>query len=182
MDTMQILCDAEDSFLSQDIIPVTRITHPDYGLTQDEVIDRDEFIRLSLIKDFVPILSLARKDSTDDTYLVEYIGDCAIDIYLYINTVIDRWLFTQYSYGIRRIMEKVQDLAHMNSAISSDEGKINIRNRFEILIKMEFIDRIHRLSQPHTKDSGKRYQLDRKIAKLNSLILEARKIWERNAP
>jgi len=178
-----------DSWISDDEMPVSaalkviQVSDPDYGLAQDEITDRDEFIRLALISDFEPVLRLPRKEPENDSCMIDYIGDTAIEMFFNIHVVVDSWLFRQYSFGIRRIMERVRDLALMHSAISSAEGKLNTRKRFEQLVASEFTERILRLVSYHSRTTGdNRYELKRKIGELNRRVLEARIIWERNAP
>jgi hypothetical protein len=81
-------------------------------------------------------------------------------------------------------MEKVMDLATLHSCISSFQGRMRTKNRYENLINLEFGNREATLTKKHamTKDPEIRVVLRAKIAELNKRIFECRKLWEQYAP
>jgi hypothetical protein len=67
----------EDSWIDQEELPVRaglkviRKNDPDYGLSEDEVMDRNEFIRYYLLQEFELLLMIPKKDGEDDLFITD---------------------------------------------------------------------------------------------------------------
>ena len=144
--------------------------------------DRNEFIRCYLWKDFEALLLIPVETPKND-FFIESFDESAfntVDFYrLHPSKPFDR-----YAYRIKKVMEKVMDLAIMHSCITSSEGRLNTLKRYENLVESEFRATSAALAYWYKKafDSDRRFELKRKIAKLNRRILECKMIWERYAP
>ena len=92
--------------------------------------------------------------------------------------------FNRYAYRIKKIMEKVMDLAMYHSCISSFQDRMRVKNRYEHLINTEFGNRAAWLTKKYemTKNPEIRIALRAKIAELNKRIFECKKLWEQYAP
>mgnify|MGYP003612005577 CR=1 FL=1 len=164
---------------------VERKSDPDYGLSEDEIADRNEFIRCYLVREFELLMMLPGNEKGTDFF----IPDCLVtdEAYSAFNTVDFQKImkpFDKYGYAMKKIMERVKDLAILHSSISSEKGRQNIIRRFDSLIEFEFrellfsyVDRFKA-----TKTEEQKERLKRKIGDLNRRIIEAKTIWERYAP
>jgi len=190
MDELKELWINEDSWIVREDIPTRpgrkpiKTSDPDYGLSEEEIMNRNEFIRVYLMKAFEPLFLIPAKEPEDDFFTADYADYLDFVEYQTSSSTRSWRSFKRYSYAVRKILERVADLAIMHSAISSLEGKINTMKRYERLIEREFGERLSRIVEwyKHTKDDVTRYRLKRKIGELNRRILEARSIWERLAP
>jgi hypothetical protein len=177
-----------DSWIDEEELPVSptlkviREMDPNYGLSEDEVADRNEFIRLYLWKDFKSLLLIPVKAPENDFFIEDFEESAfnTVDFYrLHPPRSFDR-----YAYRIKKLMEKVMDLAIMHSCISSHEGRLNTLRRYESLVESEFRGQLLALTWRYKRemDEGRRLELKRKIGQLNRRILECKMIWERYAP
>lgn len=164
-------------------IKVLRTSDPDYGLSEDEIADRNEFIRCYLAREFELFMMLPSTESNDF-----FIPDCHVanDGYSAFNTVDfqkTQTPFDKYGYAIKKVMQRVKDLAILHSVITSEKGRQNIINRFHALIDLEFRERllgsVERYKVARTDEQKER--LKKKIGELNYRILEAKHTWELNA-
>jgi hypothetical protein len=166
-------------------IRVIRQSDPDDGLSDDEIADRNEFIRCHLAREFELLMMLpGNKEGTNF-----FIPDCHVtdEAYSAFNTVDFQNTmepFDKYGYAMMKIMDRVKALAILHSSISREEGRQNIARRFDSLIEFEFreplFSYIDRFKAAETEEQKER--LKRKIGDSNRRILEARKTWEQFAP
>jgi len=164
---------------------VIRRNNPNYGLSTDEVADRNEFIRCYLIREFEALMMIDANEHDDSFYVPDYtVSD---DGYSAFNTVDFQQTmepFDAYGYAMGKIMERVKNLAILYSALTRDEGKQNTLRRFNSLVEYEFRERlltfVDRFHAARTEEQ--RQNLRKKIAELNRRIIECRNIWERFAP
>jgi hypothetical protein len=180
-----------DSWIAEEELPVRgnikviRKTDPDYGLTEDEIMDRNEYIRCYLLKDYELLMTIPKQSPAEDFF----IPDCGVTDpwYSAFNTVdFQRQLrpFNKYGYAIRKIMERVKDMAILHSSISSPEGRLDTYRRYQALLERKFRGRLVVLAErfKRTTDPERRFELKGRIAELNRRILQCEKIWERYAP
>jgi len=163
---------------------VERQSDPDYGLSDDEIADRNEFIRCYLLREFEFLMMLPSNEDESGFF----IPDCHVtdDAYSAFNTIdFQKTIkpFDKYGYAMKKIMDRVKALAILHSSISREEGRQNIVRRFNSLIEFEFreplFSNVDRFKAAKTEEQKER--LKRKIGDLNRRILEARKTWEQNA-
>jgi hypothetical protein len=166
-------------------IRVIRQSDPDDGLSDDEIADRNEFIRCHLAREFELLMMLpGNKEGT-----IFFIPDCHVtdEAYSAFNTIDFQNTiqpFDKYGYAMMKIMERVKALAILHSSISREEGRQNIVRRFNSLIEFEFREPlfscVDRFKAAKTEEQKERQKI--KIGDLNRRILEARKTWEQFAP
>ena len=166
-------------------IKVIRRSDPNYGLSEDEIQDRLEFIRCYMLQDFELLMMISKQTTEVDFFIV----DCTADDVEYsaFNThdfQRQQRPFNKYHYAMKKIMERVKDLAIMHSCISSPEDRQDVYQKYEALVNSEFRKQLLPLTKQYRwwQNEEKRYQLKQKIAKLNRRILECKIIWERYAP
>ena len=166
-------------------IRVIRQSDPDYGLSDDEIADRNEFIRCHLAREFELLMMLP--DNKEGTNF--FIPDCHVtdEDYSAFNTIdFQRNMkpFDKYGYAMKKVMERVKTLATLHSCINREEGRQNIVRRFDSLIEFEFREPlfsfVDRFRAAKTEEQKER--LKRKIGDLNRRILEAKATWEQFAP
>ena len=110
-----------------------------YGLTEDEIHDRNEFIRCHLLSEFQLLIMIPKQDKKDDFF----IADCTVDNseYSAFNTVDFQKTqrpFNKYAYAMKKIMERIKELAIMHSSISDEDGRRATYQRYEVLVDREF--------------------------------------------
>jgi hypothetical protein len=166
-------------------LKVIKRNDPRYGLTEDEIQDRKEFIRCHLLSEFELLTTIPKQDMEDDFF----IPDCDVTSpeYSAFNThdfQRQQRPFNKYHYAMKKIVDRVKDLAIMHSSISFEEGRRETHERYEALLEREFRDPLSRLVSRYTaaKDEDKRWHLKRRIAELNRRILDCKRIWEQYAP
>lgn len=164
---------------------VLRRTDPNYGMSTDEVADRNEFIRCYLMREFEALMMIDADEHDDSFFIPDY--TVADDGYSAFNTVdFQRTMepFDAYGYAMRKIMERVKNLAILYSSITRDEGRQNTLRRFNSLVEYEFRERllgcVDRFQIARTDEQKE--NMKKKIGELNRRIIECRKIWEHYAP
>ena len=180
-----------DSRIVKDDLPVManlkviRANDHDYGLTEDEIQDRNEFIRCHLLSEF-QLLTMIPKQNMEDDF---FIADCAADTpeYSAFNTVDFQRTqrpFNKYAYAMKKKMERVRELAIMHSSISDENGRLATYQRYEAFVDHEFRHRLLKLADQHKReaDEEKRYRMRFKIAEINRKILECKRLWAQYAP
>ena len=178
-------CIPEEELPPRAGLVVVRENDPNYGLSDTEIQDRIEFIRCYLLKDFEAILLVPRQDQTDDFFVQDYLvmdgGYSAFNTADFQNTMRP---FNKYGYVMKKIMERVKDLAVMHSCISQPEHRKEVYERYKNYVARKFGFQLEEFAmQLHLVESAqKRYILKRKIAQLEQKIRQCQKIWERYAP
>ncbi len=162
---------------------VSRKNSPWHGMTEEEIEDRREFIRCYLLKDFELVLLIPVQPRENDFWFSSHqeFMESAFNTCDFQRT---QRPFNKYAYRIRKILERVKDLALLYSCISQPDGRANVRSRFENLIENEFREQLLNLVERHkrTFDEERRFEIKRKIAKLSRHILECKRIWEKYSP
>ena len=163
-------------------LKVVRINDPDWGMTQDEINDRDEFIRCFILQDFETILRLPAQKLESD-FFIENWEESAFNTIDYFRDYPQN-RFYRYAYRMRKIMEEVQHLAILHSCISDPEGRKRTQRRYKNLVEDEFrnkalglISRYKMVSDEQIKD-----RIRVKVAKLNRRIMQCKRVWEQYAP
>jgi hypothetical protein len=158
---------------------------PNYGLTEDEIQDRIEFIRCYLLKDFALLMMIPKQTHENDFF----IHDCDVfdAEYSAFNTHdFQKQMrpFNMQGYAMKKIMERVKDLAIMHSCITQPEIRQLVFERFLSFMAFEFINEVEELArQLHTDISyTEQAQIKRKISTLSRKINKCKRIWERYAP
>jgi hypothetical protein len=158
---------------------------PDHELTEDEIQDRNEYIRCYLLKDFELLMMIPKQDTKDDFFI--YDCDVFSRHYSAFNTHdFQKQMrpFNMQAYVMKKIMERVKDLAIMHSCIRQPENRQLVYERFISLMNFEFLNEVEELArQLHTDISyTEQAQIKRKITSLSCKIQKCKRIWERYAP
>jgi hypothetical protein len=166
-------------------LKVIRRNDPHYGLSDEEIEDRIEFIRCYLLKDFEAVLSVPRQDYSDDFFVEDY--QVTDDRYSAFNTVDFQSMkkpFNKYGYAMKKIMERAKDIAVMHSCISCPDDRKGVYEKFRNFVFREFGLQHETLAmQLHLEASTQeRLKLKREIARLERRIRQCQRIWERYAP
>jgi hypothetical protein len=180
-----------DTWIAEEELPVTaqlkviRQNDPDYGLTEDELDERNEFIQWYLMQDYGPLLSVPRQAAETGFFIPEV--DVTSPDYSAFNThdfQDSLQPFNKYGYAMKKLMERIRDLAILHSCLSSPEGRLNTQRRYEAFLEAKFRSRLTHLIEhcQVTADPDRKLELKQKIAELTRRILEAKRIWERFAP
>jgi hypothetical protein len=183
--TAHAFCIPEEELPVRPNLRVIRRNNPNYDMSDDDVADRNEFIRCYLMREFEVLLMIDVDEHDDSFYVLDYtVSD---DGYSAFNTVdFQRTMepFDAYGYAMGKIMERVKNLAILYSALTGDEGKQNTLSRFNSLVEFEFRERLLGcVDQFHAaRTEEQRERLRKKIGELNRRIIECKKIWEQYAP
>jgi len=191
MKSTQKISPTVDSWIAEQELPVRanlkviRRNKPNYGLTEDEIQDRNEFIRCYLLKDFEFLMMLPKQAPENDFFIPECeVTDdeySAFNTHDFQNTLQP---FKKYAYAMKKIMERVKHLATLLSSFTTEEGRQHAYRGYESLIEYEFRSQILAFFEEYqnTGSQWKRQLLKQKVGKLNRKILECRSVWERFAP
>lgn len=166
-------------------LKIERQNDPDYGLSQDEIMDRAEFVRCYLLREYELLMMIPAEAGEDDFFVPDF--HVADDGYSAFNTVdFQRNMkpFDKYGYAMKKVMERVKALATLHSCINREEGRQNIIRRFDSLIEFEFREPLFRYVSRfrEAKTDEQKEKLKRKIGDLNRRIIEAKATWEQFAP
>jgi hypothetical protein len=163
-------------------LKVIRINEADYTMTQDEIEDRNEFIRCHILNGFEALLTIPVQKFEND-FFVENWAESAFNTEDYYR-LYPNMGFNRYSFRIKKIMEEVEHLAILYSCISHNQGRQRTFNRYKALLDNEFRNKALFLvgKYRNTNDSEERLELRDKISEMNKRILQCKKIWEQYAP
>jgi hypothetical protein len=180
----QISC-TEDTWVDEESLPVTptlkpiRANDPWHGMSEEEVEDAKEFIRCYLLKDHELILQIPVQAQENDFWSPNHPDflESAFNTWDYQKTLQP---FNKYAWRIKKILEKIRDLAILHSSISQSEGKANIQKRYENLVQNEYRGLLLYWVEQYERavDEERRNQVRRRIAELNRRILQCQKVWE----
>jgi hypothetical protein len=182
---MKQISQTADSWVSEEEIPVSpalkviRANDPWHGMSEEEVEDAKEFIRCYLLKDHELILQIPVQAQENDFWSPNHPDflESAFNTWDYQKTLQP---FNKYAWRIKKILEKIRDLAILHSSISQSEGKANIQKRYENLVQNEYRGLLLYWVEQYERavDEERRNQVRRRIAELNRRILQCQKVWE----
>ena len=160
------------------VLPMASKNNAWYGMSEEEVEDRGEFIRCYLNKDFEALLQIPLDPRENDFWAPSHqeFRESAFNTWDYQKT---QAAFNKYGYRIRKVMEQVKDLAILHSSISHSEGKANIQRRYQNLMDNEYRSRLMYWVEQYrgAKDEDRICQIKRRIVELNRRILQCQKVW-----
>ena len=176
---------AEEELPASAQLKVIRQNDPDYELTEDELDERNEFIQWYLMQDYALLLSVPSQAAETGFFIPEV--DASSPEYSAFSThdFLDALQpFNKYGYAMKKLMERIRDLAILHSSLSTEEGRRNTLRRFEAFLEAKFRARLAHLIERCrlTDDPDRKLHLKLKIAELTRRITEAKRIWERYAP
>jgi len=163
-------------------LQVVKINDPDYTMTQDEIEDRNEYIRCYILSGFEALLTIPVNKYESD-FFIENWEESAFNTEDYYR-MYPKMGFNRYSFRIKKILQEVEHLAILYSCISDNQGRQRTFNRYKTLVDKEFRNKALFLIGKYriTNDSEERLALREKISEMNKRILQCKKIWEQYAP
>ena len=180
----------EDNRIAAEDLPepaslkIIRRSHPNNGLSEDEIQDRHEFIQCYMLQEFELLMMIPKQAQGNDFF----VSDCTVNEaeYSAFNThdfQDTQRPFNKYAYAVKKTLERVKELAVMHSCISQPENRKLMFHRFKSFMAFKFIDRVEELARElHTDISyAIQAQIKREIAKLGRSIQQCTVIWEQHA-
>ena len=180
-----------DSWITEKELPssaalkVIRLNDPNHGLTEDEIQDRYEFIRCYILSDYKLLMMIPKQESENDFFIPDV--DVFHEEYSAFNSVdFQRTLkpFNKYAYAIKKIMERVKELAIIHSSASFQDSRDHAYQRYEAFVDLKFRHQMLELVEEYKYTSRPewRHIIKHRIGKLNRKIMECRRVWEQYAP
>ncbi len=178
-----------DSPVDRDDLPVSpalkveRRNDPWYGYTEEEIEDCREFIRCYLRQEFEVLLQIPVGPRESDFWFESYeeFLESAFNTHDFQR---NQKPFDKYGYRVKKVLEKVEDLAILHSCISSVVGRENVHRTYQSLVEVEFREPALRLVGLFRTcaDPDKRLQLKKKIARYSMMILKCNEVWRALSP
>ena len=156
-----------------------------YPQDQEECEAYWDFIKWVMTREHAVLLSISKPLNEQDFWQVD-LDEFGNDTSAF-NTMdfqrVHNYEFNKYAYKLKKIYERVQDLALLYSCISHEAGKKNILQRFVNLVEKEFRDRAVFLVEAYKKYAvwTDREKLLKEIADLNGRIRKCKEIWYKYA-
>ena len=182
---MKQISQTADTWISEEEIPVSpalkiiRKSDPWHGMSEEEVEDAKEFIRCHLLKEHETILQIPVQPQENDFWAPNHqdYQESAFNTHDFQRTLPQ---FNKYAWRIKKILEKIKDLAIYYSSTSQPEGKARIQKRYEIVVDNEYRNLLRYWVEQYktAADEERRNQIRRRIAELNRRILQCQKVWE----
>lgn len=148
---------------------------PDHGLHEDDIRDRNEFIRVYFQSEYAPILLIPNAEEKD-LFSLDLMDEGAFGTHDFQKLLRP---FDKYRFAMKKIMERIRDLAILYSVVQSSEDKVEIYERYQRVLDNEFRDRLTCLKNKY----GSAYTIgsENRINELKYRIREGEKTWEQNA-
>ncbi len=179
-ETVDFWIDEQELPSRPDLTPIRRFDDL-YPKDEEEREAYKDFMEWAMSRDMAVLLTLPKPVHQKDFWSFE--DDLSIS-FPYSSMDYQRYHpFNKYTHKVRKIFEKVEELAIRHSCIRQQEGKANTVKRFEILVKDAFRDKVTMLLasyQKHPHLVNKKKLFDR-IAELNAKIRICRRIWQEHA-
>lgn len=144
-----------------------------------------DFISWAIKKEHAVLLYIPKQQNENDFWQLD-LDESGTDVSAFNTADFERLhnhSFDKYAYKIKKIYEKVQDLALLHSCITTEEGKINIHRRFTNLIESEFKDKAAALIDTYKKYPQliNKEKVFEEVTKLNINIRRCNQIWQEHA-
>jgi len=169
----------EESVPASSVLKVVRKNDPWSGMDDEEIEDCKEFIRCYLHKEFEVVLQIPVQPVENDFWSSNHedFAESAFNTYDFQKT---QRPFDKYCYRMKKVLERVRDLAIMHSCVSSFEGRENIQRRYQCLVDTEFREPLLRLVERFggCADQEQRFELKRRVARLNRMVLKCNEVWD----
>jgi hypothetical protein len=177
-----------DSWIEEEQLPpranfkVKKGFDPYEGMDEDEIEAYKTFRSWFVNKD-LELLTIIPKQEKDDFYIA--VEDDNSISYAFGSMDFQRLLpvFDKYQYKLKKIYERVKDLADTHSAISQEDGKKNTKEKYINLVETEFRETAVMLLETYQKYPHlvNRVKLMKRIAEINSRIRKCKDIWNKYA-
>ena len=152
-----------------------------YPEDEDERQAYFDFIHWAMSREHEVLLSIPKPVRETDFWAHD-IDEFGNDVSAFNTTDFKRLypdLFNRYQYRLKKVFERVKDLAETYSCISQEAGRKNIHQRFKDLVDQEFRDQAKLLlktyrEHPHLVNKVKLFD---RVAEANRHIRKCRQIW-----
>lgn len=144
-----------------------------------------DFIHWAINSEHALLLSIPKQENVYEFWAIDF--DISSNDSSAFNTIDYQRLnpdtFNKYHYRIKKIFEKIRDLAMLHSSISNPEGKKNTYQRYKNLVEKEFREPAKSLLATCNKNPKwvDKEKLIPKIAALNSKIRKSKHIWHEHS-
>lgn len=178
-----------DSMIDEDELPVRANlkvickNDPDNQLSDDEIQDRNEFIRCYILQQLGILLTIPKPDNDKEFFMTrEDWQESAFNTIDYYRMQKPR--LTRRNHRVKEILERVRHLAIIYSIIQSEKDRQRILNQYKRLVNTHFKEEIEDLTRRYRKTSNPQIQeyLMDKIMQNKGHLTESQKIWEQYAP
>ena len=161
-------------------LKVIRSDDPDLELSDDEISERNEFIAWYMAKDFADLLLIPAPEHEDFFFPDATVDDADYSAFNSIDFHRQREPFDKYAYAMKKVMERIKDLAILHSVISFEEDRKQVFARFRSVLGYHFGGELEELlcRLPHVVDNQKRLSMTKKIAGIRRKIAECESVWE----
>ena len=191
MNTLNCISHPMDTRITEHDLPaspalkVIKSNDPNHGLTEDEIQDRYEFIRCYILSSF-KLLMMIPKQAVENDFFIPDVNP-SDEEYSAFNTVdFQRTLrpFDKYGYAMKKIMERVKELAIIHASASFQDSRDHAYQRYEAFVDLKFRHQLLELVEEYKYTSRPewRYIIKHRIGQLNRKIVECRRVWEQYAP
>lgn len=144
-----------------------------------------DFIRWALTKDHAVLLYIPKPKNENDFWQLD-LDEAGHDVSAFNTVDFQRMYpntFNKYAYKLKKIYEKIYDLALLHSCVSGEDQKRNIHRKFRALVQSEFRDNALMLLENFKKYPllTKKEEIHKRIAELNRQIRRCNQIWQLHA-
>ncbi len=132
------------------------------GMDDDEMVVYNDFMNWHLRQDMTPLLSIPKTRTGD--FIPVQLDESGADISAFNTADFHRGKhkFDKYAYKLKKVFERVNDLALMHSCISDEHGRENVKKRCRAVIEVEFM--LDLIEAQQKGDCSKARQLMKKVA------------------
>jgi len=135
---------------------------------------------------FQTLMMIPKQDLTNDFFVVD-VDVChheysSFNTYDFQKTVRP---FNKYNYRMKKILERVKDLAIMHSCINQFENQKLVYEKFKNFMAYHFTDEVEELATKlhiYGISLNKKAGIEKRIARLTKEIHKCKIMWEQHAP
>jgi len=159
---------------------VERRCDPWLGYTEEEVEDCKEFIRWYVGQDFALLLVIPVHPRETEIWFEDY-EEFRTSAFNTNDFERIRPPFDKYRYRVKKVLEKVKDLAILYSCLTTVEGREHTMGRYENLVIREFREKLMSLVKEYqgTMDFDEKMLLKTKIAEQSRRIMKCKEVWQK---
>ena len=167
-------------------LKVIRKLDPHEGMDEEEFEAYHDFIHWALNREHALLFNIPKPRTENDFWFKE-IDEFGCNVSAFNTIDFERLYpdkFSKYHYRLKKIFERVRDLAILHSALTTEKGRSDIFEKYQNLVEKEFRNQAVVLLEKYEWETDEffRSELRRRIAELNRRIEKCQKIWEQNAP
>ncbi len=170
----------EEQIRKPGFLRVIRANDPWEGMSEEEIEDAREFIGWYVNKDFAVLLLIPTHPRETDVWFSDY-EEFRTSAFNTQDFVAMQRPFNKYGYRIKKILERVKDLAILYSCLTSAEGREDVLGKYEALVNREFREKLMNLVEKYRlpEDLDEKMLLKAKIAKVSRHIMKCKAVWQK---